>query len=425
MESIKIKLISLIAMICLVMGIMIVGIFSAQTQQIKLNGQVNFEIGDKSLYVKDVRLQENTDSSPYSLSEQGRFMPGYVNGEFNMNLGDFTNTYGSFALYFDIINTVDETSGETFAYTTESSTTQSGVTVTTAILDSNGSSISQIPQGTLKPSEITSSSPISATIKLTVSGTSGANVDLSQITITISEYVPQVYDCFDFEVNSDGTTVTLIDFNERLADTTDIVIPDTVSYVDGVWTDGNTYTVTVIANALSGSGGNSFCFSNITSIELPSTLETIGDWAFQGCRKLTSVNIPYGVVSIGEGCFLDCTQLTHVTFERDEFGKSNLQSIGDAAFFNTNLSEISVPSSVTYFGIAAIGACMNIETITFEFQDGYAWVLFESTQDDIQSIYYSPDEIELDYYPLYDTLVGKAGEGTMSPGLIQVPADSV
>ena len=421
MRSVKVKLISLIAMICLVAGIMLVGIFAAQTQQIKLNGQVNFEIADKSLYVKDVRLQADMNSEPESIST---FMPGYVNDEFNMNLGDFTNTYGSFALYFDIINTVDETSGETFAYTTESSTTQSGVTVTTAILDSNGSSISQIPQGTLKPSEITSSSPISATIKLTVSGTSGANVDLSQITITINQYV-QVYDYFDFEVNSDGTTVTLTSFDKDLAEPTDIVIPDTVSYVDGVWTDGNTYTVTVIANALRGSGGNSFCFSNITSIELPSTLETIGDWAFQGCRKLTSVNIPYGVVSIGEGCFLDCTQLTHVTFERDEFGKSNLQSIGDAAFFNTNLSEISVPSSVTYFGIAAIGACMNIETITFEFQDGYAWVLFESTQDDIQSIYYSPDEIELDYYPLYDTLVGKAGEGTMSPGLIQVPADSV
>ena len=191
--TLKVKLLSLIAMICLVAGIMIVGIFSAQTQQIKLNGQVNFEIGDKSLYVKDVRLQENMDTSTiYSLQDSGRFMPGYVNGEFNMNLGDFTNTYGSFALYFDIINTIDETSGETFEYTASSSTTQSGVTVTTTILDSNDSSITQIPQGTIKPSEITPSSPISATIKLTISGTEGANIDLSGITITISEYIPPI-----------------------------------------------------------------------------------------------------------------------------------------------------------------------------------------------------------------------------------------
>ena len=203
--TLKVKLLSLIAMICLVAGIMIVGIFSAQTQQIKLNGQVNFEIGDKSLYVKDVRLQENMDTSTiYSLQDSGRFMPGYVNGEFNMNLGDFTNTYGSFALYFDIINTIDETSGETFEYTASSSTTQSGVTVTTTILDSNDSSITQIPQGTIKPSEITPSSPISATIKLTISGTEGANIDLSGITITISEYVPPAVQVTS--VSSSGVT---------------------------------------------------------------------------------------------------------------------------------------------------------------------------------------------------------------------------
>ena len=363
MESIKIKLISLIAMICLVMGIMIVGIFSAQTQQIKLNGQVNFEIGDKSLYVKDVRLQENTDSSPYSLSEQGRFMPGYVNGEFNMNLGNFTNTYGSFALYFDIINTVDETSGETFAYTTESSTTQSGVTVTTAILDSNGSSISQIPQGTLKPSEITSSSPISATIKLTVSGTSGANVDLSQITITISEYVPQVYDYFDFEVNSDGTTVTLIDFNESLADTTDIVIPDTVSYVDGVWMDGNTYIVTDILDT---SPSNAvFHNSGITSIKLPSTLETTGKATFGLCTKLIKVDLSNctSLNSIGASTFQACTGLIEI----DLSNCTSLTSIGGSAFYGCyELKSITLPSSLTSIAEEAFDTISNLETLEYK-----------------------------------------------------------
>ena len=413
MESIKIKLISLIAMICLVMGIMIVGIFSAQTQQIKLNGQVNFEIGDKSLYVKDVRLQENTDSSPYSLSEQGRFMPGYVNGEFNMNLGDFTNTYGSFALYFDIINTVDETSGETFAYTTESSTTQSGVTVTTAILDSNGSSISQIPQGTLKPSEITSSSPISATIKLTVSGTSGANVDLSQITITISEYVPQVYDYFDFEVNSDGTTVTLIDFNERLADTTDIVIPESVSQNEsGQWIDGNTYKVTDILSATLTSDGV-FYNSGITNIEFPSTLETIGNFAFSGCSGLTevvlgnctsltsignrvfagcsgltSITLPSSLTSIGYSALSQCSRLTEVDLSNcasltsignlafegcsglthiDLSKCTNLTSIGTYAFQDcSGLTSIILPSSLTNIGESAFYYCIGLNTLEYK-----------------------------------------------------------
>ena len=313
MRSIKIKLMSLIAMICLVMGIMIVGIFSAQTQQIKLNGQVNFEIGDKSLYVKDVRLQENTDSSPYSLSEQGRFLPGYINGNFNMNLGDFTNSYGSFALYFDIINTMDETTEETFLYTVKPSTTQSGVTVSSVILDSNGSTVSQIPQGTVKPSEVTSLTPISATIKVTVSSTAGVSVNLNNITITINQYVPQVYDYFTFEVNSDGTTVTLTDYDSSLSDTTDIVIPATVSVVDGVWMDGNDYTVTAIASASSSSDGV-FSNSGITSIELPSTLEMIGNYAFEDCSGLTEVVLSNctSLISIGHGAFYNCSGLTEV-----------------------------------------------------------------------------------------------------------------
>ena len=346
MGSLKAKLMSVVAIICLVAGIMIVGIFAAETQQIKLNGQVNFEIADRSLYVKDVRMQENMDSSPYSLSEQGEFMPGYVNETFNMNLGDFTNTYGSFALYFDIINTIDETSGETFVYNVESSITQSGVTVTTAILDSNGLGIDQIPQGTVKPSEITSSTPISATIKVTVSGTAGASIDLSQITITINQYI-KVYDYFDFEINSDGKSVTLTNYDSSLSDTTDIVIPATVSQNEsGEWIEGDTYTVTDIFSATSSSNGV-FYNSGITSIEFPSTLETIGNYAFYNCSGITEVDLSQctSLTSIGDYAFYNCSGLTSITL------LSNLTSIGNYAFSGcTNLQPSETDQGVEYLG---------------------------------------------------------------------------
>ena len=185
MKSLKVKLSSALIMLFVAIAMLIVGIYAAETQSIKLNGTVNFDIKDKCLYVQDVRLQESMESSPYSLKEQGRFMPGYVNGNFNMNLGTFTNTYGSFALYFDIINTIDETSGETSSYTVESNTTQSGVSVS-AIVDNESNTI---PQGTVTPSQITQDTSISASLKVTISAQTGTNVDLSQITITISEFV--------------------------------------------------------------------------------------------------------------------------------------------------------------------------------------------------------------------------------------------
>ena len=369
----KAKLISIVAMICLVVGIMLVGIFAAETQQIKLNGQVNFEIADKSLYVKDVRMQENMDTSAiYSLKDSGRFMPGYINTTFIMNLGNLTNTYGSFALYFDIINTVNETSGETFAYTIDDPADIDNATVSAIILDSNGSSIDRIPQGTVKPSEITFSTPISATIKVTVRGTAGVSIDLSQIMITLNQYVPQVYDYFDFEVNDDDTTVTLTSFDEDLADTTDIVIPESVSQNEsGQWTDGNTYKVTDILSATSSSNGV-FYNSGITSIELPSTLEMIGNYAFYYCSGLTSITLPSSLTSIGEHAFQNCSGIETLEYKGTidqwlsiDFGAYCMDDDSHTFIVNgEELTNLVVPEGITTIPARAFYGCTGLTNIT-------------------------------------------------------------
>ena len=195
--SLKMKLVSAITAMILMLGIMLTGILATSLQTITMQGSVNFEIADKSLYVQDVRMKEDSMSNVYSLKEQGRFMPGYINGNFNMNLGEFTNSYGSFALYFDIINTSSS------QYTATASTTQAGVEVLLAIQDTSGGVLENIPSGTVSPKEITSSTPASASLVLTVTSSSGTKVDLSLITITIDEYIPPpVYE----RVDEDGTS---------------------------------------------------------------------------------------------------------------------------------------------------------------------------------------------------------------------------
>lgn len=54
--SLKIKLLSSISLFMLMIGILIIGVVCATPQTINLNGNVNFNIADKSLYVKDIRL---------------------------------------------------------------------------------------------------------------------------------------------------------------------------------------------------------------------------------------------------------------------------------------------------------------------------------------------------------------------------------
>ena len=353
MKSLKVKLASIVSAFILALSLLIVGVWAVgQSQTITMEGSVNFDVADKSLYVKDVRMQEDNNSTPYSLIEQDKFMPGYINGNFNMNLGEFTNDYGTFALYFDIINTMDESTSETFEYTVDPPTQPSNGTATITILDNNGDIIERIPQGTVKPSQITDSTQVSATIKLTVSSTSSSQVDLSEITITINQFVPEVYDYFTFEINEDKQTVTLTDYTS-LSDSTDVVIPSTVSQnVEGQWIEGNAFTVTAIADSV-------FRSSSITSVEFPSTLQSIGGSAFYSCRGLTSITFPSGLTSIEDSAFYGCSSLTGITLP------SSLKSIGNSAFYYcSGLTSITLPEGITSIGNSAFYGCSSLTSIT-------------------------------------------------------------
>lgn len=65
-----------------------------------------------------------------------------------------------------------------------------------------------------------------------------------------------------------------------------------------------------------------------TSITLPESVTTIGDYAFAQCYSLTTINIPDSVTSIGQYAFQSCNAVTTVTIG------SGVKSIGSGAFYN-------------------------------------------------------------------------------------------
>ena len=102
----------------------------------------------------------------------------------------------------------------------------------------------------------------------------------------------------------------------------------------------------------------SFRNKNIESYVIPSSVTSIGDWAFYGCDSLSEVVIPSSVTSIGDRAFAGCGSLSEVVIP------SSVTSIGDRAFVGCgSLSEVVIPSSVTSIGDRAFKDCGSLSSI--------------------------------------------------------------
>ena len=117
--------------------------------------------------------------------------------------------------------------------------------------------------------------------------------------------------------------------------------------------------------------------SSLTTVtfEKESQLKTIGgDYyygAFSDCTALTSIEIPASVETIGNTAFSDCSKLATVTFEKG----SQLKIIGGGysssyyygAFLGcSSLTSIEIPASVETIEATAFKRCSKLTTVTFE-----------------------------------------------------------
>lgn len=90
------------------------------------------------------------------------------------------------------------------------------------------------------------------------------------------------------------------------------------------------------------------------------TVTGIGDYAFNVCDQLTSVTIPASVEHIGELAFSDTKALGIVEFESG----SQLERIGNYAFFKTALPSIELPASLKVIGSNAFNS-EQLTQVTF------------------------------------------------------------
>ena len=90
------------------------------------------------------------------------------------------------------------------------------------------------------------------------------------------------------------------------------------------------------------------------------TVNEIRNNAFASCFNLSDVTIPASVTKFGTGIFSNCTQLANVTLPE------GMTEISDNMFYRcTNLKQIQLPSTVKSIGSDAFSQCSRLEDIIF------------------------------------------------------------
>ena len=115
--------------------------------------------------------------------------------------------------------------------------------------------------------------------------------------------------------------------------------------------------------------------TSITSIEIPNSVTSIGDYAFEYCSGLTSITIPNSVTSLGNYAFSGCSGLTSIEIP------NSVTSIGNGAFYGcSGLTSVTIPNSVTSIGESAFKGCSGLTSITIPNSvTSIGYCAFEST----------------------------------------------
>lgn len=147
--------------------------------------------------------------------------------------------------------------------------------------------------------------------------------------------------------NQDNSSI--YDFESNNTVITSITLPETVGYI-------GTYGF--------------LHWTALTTINFPENLTSLVWFTFAGCSSLTSVNIPENLTDIDTTALYKCSSLSEITVSADNPVYTSL----DNSIYNktlttlvrsrSNVTDISLPNSVTTIGGNAYSGCLELTNIT-------------------------------------------------------------
>ena len=152
------------------------------------------------------------------------------------------------------------------------------------------------------------------------------------------------------------------------ADTTTLTISGTGAMADygtstrAPWySQRGTVTKIIVSEGVTRIGAFAFnSYAKLTSVSLPTTLESIGDSAFISCTSLTDTNfLPSTDITMGDSVFATCTGIAVIAIP-DGWTK-----IDAGAFASiTQATVIAIPSTVKEIGATAFKGCTKVATVS-------------------------------------------------------------
>lgn len=151
----------------------------------------------------------------------------------------------------------------------------------------------------------------------------------------------------------------LISYPEGITETTYKIPSSLITIGDYAFWKGDSLVNIELPNSLTTIGTGTFMFCEaLKTINIPSSVTTIGDSAFYCCRALTSIEIPNSVTTIGARAFEECDALTSINIP------DSLTVISDRMIYGCDLLEnVTIPNTITSIGESAFSLCKSLKEI--------------------------------------------------------------
>lgn len=143
--------------------------------------------------------------------------------------------------------------------------------------------------------------------------------------------------------------------NNNRQDVTGSILIDRITFLS----TGNSSYTSVADNAMACKSDGTAA-SNVTEINFPGSITSVGDSAFTYCSKLINVGGLPSLKQVGTSAFNNCSQLS---LNLDDC--PNLEKVGVTAFGWSNVTATKLPPKLTNVSNWAFGNCQNVKISDF------------------------------------------------------------